>query len=142
MKKIGLLGTVGTAIVLIWSLLSQTNVVSAETMNVPLNSAGSNVFTAEFAHIPLLINGIAVDISVKANSYLTIWCEFRIGDHDFKFTLNDLSLEYHLERDRIEVDGKVSKNGIGYFKATVDTDGIIEGVPKLVLSYYSINLDL
>jgi len=140
MKVLASLGTVGTIVtVLIW-LLSQTNVVSAETMTVPLNSAGSNVFTAEFAHIPLLINGIAVDISVKANSYLTIWCEFRIGDHYFKFTLNDLSLEYHLEQDRIEVDGKVSKNGIGYFKATVDTDGIIEGIPKVVLSYYSINL--
>lgn len=139
MKKLMPIG-LGPVIFLILNMLFSANVVSIETMTVPLNDVGNNVYTAEFFHMPLLINGIKVDISVKANTYLKVWCELRIGEQNFKFTLNDMSLEYHIEGNRAELDGKVSKQGIAYFKATIDTDGIIEGVPKLVLSYYTLNL--
>jgi len=114
--------------------------IAEETMTIPLLGGENNVYTTEFAHVPLTISGVRVDVSVKGNSYLKIWCELRIGDNIFQFTLNDMSLSYHLEHDRVEVDGKITQGGMASFKATIDTDGIIEGVPKLVLAYYSLNL--
>lgn len=76
-------------------------------------------------------------MSVKANTYLWIWCELKIGKQVLTFTLNDLSIGYHIEQDRVQVDGKISEQAVS-FKANINTDGIIEGVPKLVLTFYTL----
>ena len=134
----GIIGIPPIAIVLMYVLLSNnplSNNMPTQTMVVPLADIGDKVYTAEFVHVPLLIKNVKIDVSVKANSYLKIWCEIRIGENCFNFTLNDLSLSYHVENENIQLDGKVSKYGFASFRAIIDTDGIIEGIPKLVLYY-------
>ena len=115
-----------------------SNTLAEKTLVYALTDEGDDVFTAELAHVPLLISNVKVDLSVKTNTYLNILCELRIGDNYFTFTLNDLSLGFHVEHGRAEIDGEVNEYGLASFKATVDTDGIIVGVPKLILYYITL----
>lgn len=105
-------------------------------MVFPLAQTEGNVYTAEILNVPLFIKDIRVDVSVKANSYLWVWVEMKVGDQILEFRLNDLSVGYHLEQDRFQVDGRISQQSVSC-KATIDTDGIVEGIPKLVLTFYT-----
>jgi len=53
--------------------------------------------------------------------------------------LNDPSFYFKFDFDDIEVDGKLNLNGLVYFDLTIDTDGILESLPKLVLYHYSLD---
>jgi len=116
----------------IWS-----NIVTEDTMAIPLLGGENNVYTTEIFHVPLFIKDIRVDVSVKMNSYLRIWCELQIGNQLLAFNLNDMSVSYHIEQDRVQLDGKISQQAVSA-KATIDTDGIIEGTPELVLTFYTL----
>ena len=116
----------------IWS-----NFVTEDTMTIPLLGGENKVYTTEIFHVPLFIKDIRVDVSVKMNSYLRIWCELRIGNQLLAFNLNDMSVSYHIEQDRVQLDGKISQQAVSA-KATIDTDGIIEGTPELVLTFYTL----
>jgi len=111
--------------------------MNEETMIIPLQGSENGVYTAEILHVPIFISDVKIDVSVKANTYLNIWCELQIGNQLIVFNLNDMSMSYHIEQDRIQLDGKISKQAVS-FKATIDTDGEIEELPKLVLAFYSI----
>jgi len=111
--------------------------VNEEEMIIPMLGGENNVFTTEIFHVPLFIKDIRVDVSVKMNSYLRIWCELQIGEQILAFNLNDMSVSYHIEQDRVQLDGKISQQIVNV-KATIDTDGIIEGTPELVLTFYTL----
>ena len=100
---------------------------------LPLISMANKEYTTELVHVPFLICNVEVDFAVKASTYLKIWCEWRIGEHVFNFCFNDLSFNYHIDTGALELDGKISNVGFTSFKITFDTDGYIEGSPKLVL---------
>ena len=116
-----------------------SNVAHEETMTIPLYTTGSEekAYTTEIFHVPLFIKNVRIDVSVKMNTYLLIWVELKAGPQTLTFTFNDLSLGYHLEQDRIEVDGKISERAMS-LKATINTDGIIEGRPQIILTFYSL----
>jgi len=116
-----------------------SNIVPEKTMAIPLYAMGSEerVYTSEIFHVPLFIKNVRVDVSVKMNSYLLIWVELKVGPQRLNFTLNDMSVGYHLEKDRIQLDGKISEQAVSV-KATIDTDGIITGRPQMILTFYSL----
>jgi hypothetical protein len=95
----------------------------------------NGAYFANLFDVPLLICGVKIDLAVKLNTFLQIICELTLGKNVFQFCLNDLSLTYHIEQKDLQLEGEVSKYGFSSFKATVNTDGIIQGVPKLVLYY-------
>jgi len=138
LKKIGI--GFAPAILMIYTILSSgllSNVVTEETMIVPLQGGENGVYTTEIFHVPLFISDVKIDVSVKMNTYLWVWCELRIGNQLIAFNLNDMSVSYHIEHDIVQLDGKISEQAVS-FKATIDTDGEIEEVPKLVLTFYSL----
>lgn len=138
MKRIGAIG-LGPAILMIYTMLSTSllfNVATEETMVIPLQGGENGVYTTEIFHVPLFISDVKIDVSVKMNTYLRVWCELRIGNQLITFNLNDMSMSYHIEHGRVQLDGKISKQAVS-FKVKIDTDGIIEGVPKVVLTFYS-----
>lgn len=100
-----------------------------------LEEVTNKVFSVTLFDVPLLICDVKVDIAVKLYRFMNIICELTLGKYVLDFCLNDLSLSYHIEQGRLQLDGGVSKFGFGSFKATVDTDGIIQGVPKLIFYY-------
>jgi hypothetical protein len=115
------------------------NVAHEETMTVPLYAIGSEerAYATDVFYVPLFIKNVRVDVSVKMNTYLLIWVELKVGPQTLTFTLNDMSVGYHLEKDRIQVDGKISEQAMS-LKATINTDGIIEGHPRIILTFYSL----
>jgi hypothetical protein len=94
-------------------------------------------YTTEIFQVPLFIKDVRVDVSVKMNSYLRVWIEFRMGNQLLAFNLNDMSLSYHIEQDRVQLEGKISEQAM-CVEAKINTDGIIEGCPQIVLSFYSL----
>ena len=118
---------------------SFSGVITEETYVQPLqlSEGESNVYTTEIFHVPLFIKDVRVDVSVKANSYLWVWVEMKIGNQILEFRLNDLSLGYHIEQDKFQLEGRISEQAVSC-KATIDTDGIIGGIPKLVLTFYTL----
>jgi len=116
---------------------SFSRIITEETLVQPLQLSEGNVYTTEIFHVPLFIKNVRIDVSVKANSYLWVWVEMKVGNHILEFRLSDLSLGYHIEQDRIQVEGRISEQAVSC-KATINTDGIIEGVPKLMLTFYTL----
>jgi hypothetical protein len=110
------------------------NKVLKETV-VTLQETEDRVYYAKLFEVPLLVCGVKVDLAIKLSSYLKVICELTLGKNRLQFCLNDLSLSYSIEEGRLQLDGEVSKFGSASFKATINTDGIIQGVPKLVLYY-------
>lgn len=117
----------------ILNFLAQNKVLNE--MVVTLQETEDRAYYAKLFEVPLLVCGIKVDLAIKLSSYLKIICELTLGKNCLRFCLNDLSLSYSIEEGRLQLDGEVSKFGFGSFKATINTDGIIQGVPKLVLYY-------
>lgn len=113
MKRIGAIG-LGPAILMIYTMLSTSllfNVATEETMVIPLQGGENGVYTTEIFHVPLFISDVKIDVSVKMNTYLRVWCELRIGNQLITFNLNDMSMSYHIEHGRVQLDGKISKQG-------------------------------
>jgi len=100
-----------------------------------LQEMDNDVYFAKLVDVPLLVCSGRVDFAVILSSYFEIICELRLGKAVFQFNLNKMSLDFYIEQGKLQLDGEVSKFGFASFKATVNTDGIIQGVPKLVLYY-------
>jgi hypothetical protein len=126
-----LLSITYTSIIL--PILKSNNLLNE--MVFTLEEVNNGVYFAKLIDVPLLICDVKVYIVVKLSTFLKIICELTLGNNIFQFCLNDMSLSYHVEQGRLQLEGEVSKFGVGSFKATVNTDGLIQGVPKLVLYY-------
>jgi len=100
-----------------------------------LEEVNNGAYFAKLVDVPLLICGVKVDLAVKLSTFIEVVCELTLGKNVFQFCLNDLSVMFHIEEKDLQLEGEVSKYGFSSFKAIVNTDGIIEGVPKLVLYY-------
>jgi hypothetical protein len=106
-----------------------------KTVVYTLEEVNNGAYFAKLVDVPLLVCGVRVDLAVKLNTFLEVICELTLGKNIFQFRLNDLSLLFHIEQKDLQLEGEVSKFGFSSFKATINTDGIIQGVPKLVLYY-------
>ena len=154
--KSGIMG-IAVVIVVLLASMSLLPFLFAEESNIPLvkdlpvdvkkkcitliRSGVENRFDRSFtlASLPLYICGIGVDVSIKCSTRLKIMCELEIAGQSFKFTLNDPSFYFKFDFEDIELDGKLNPNGLVYFDLTIDTDGILESLPKLVLYHYSLD---
>ncbi|MDG6222345.1 MAG: hypothetical protein QCH99_03690 [Candidatus Bathyarchaeota archaeon] len=104
---------------------------------------GSNKYssTISFAEIPLSICGIGIDVSIKGNTNLDICCELEIAGQKISFVLNDLSCYFELGYDDVTIGGKVNPSGLVNIGLTIDADGVIENMPRLVFYHYSLSIE-
>ncbi len=137
-KEVAILAILVVSISSMFAASLFPNAVKEDTMTVPLQAAEQkNAYTVELVHVPIFIKDVRVDASVKFNTYLWLWCELRVGNVLFNFTLNDLSVGFRFEQGRFQVDGKASEQMLS-FRTIINTDGVIEDVPKLILTFYSL----
>lgn len=97
---------------------------------IPLEEVANRVYSVTLFDVPLTVCDVKVDIAAKLYQFINIVCELTLGKLVLDFCLNDLSLSYQITQGRLQFAGDS-----GSFKATVDTDGWIQGVPKLIFYY-------
>lgn len=108
-----------------------------KTMVVDLHGGQGAVYTSEVFYVPVHISEATLDISVLMDTYLRISCEIKAGENYVRFHLSNMSISYHFQYDILEFVGILSSRDVS-FTAVVDTDGIIQGVPKISMTYYGL----
>lgn len=106
-----------------------------KTMAVDLYDVKSNMYTSEVFHLPVYVSDAKLDISLLMSTYLRAILEFRAGDNYVQLHLSDLSLSGHFEFDILELFTTVTSRDVS-LTLNVDTDGIIQGVPQVSITYY------
>jgi len=107
-----------------------------KVMAVDLEGQGG-VYTSKVFHLPIHFCNASLDISVLMGTFLQATLELRAGDDYIRFNLRDLSISGHCEYNLLELFAKVTAADIT-LKLYVDTDGIIQGSPRVSIVYYGL----
>jgi hypothetical protein len=129
-------------ILLVGVALSLVLTISGVTLTVPkvmaIDLEGENgVYTSKVFHLPIRICNAILDISVLMDTFLRTTLELRVGDDYIQFHLNDLSLSGHCEYNVLELFARVTSADV-MLMLHIDTDGIIQGNPKVSIMYYGL----
>lgn len=108
-----------------------------KVMAVDLHAEQDDVYTSKVFHLPVRICDATLDISVLMSTFLRAVLELRAGENYIRFHLNDLSVSGHFEYDILELFARVTCRDVA-LKLYVDTDGIIQGVPQVSITYYGL----
>ena len=108
-----------------------------KTMAVDLYGGEGDMYTSEVFHLPVYVSDTKLDISLLMGTYLRAILEFRAGDNYIRFHLSDLSVSGHFEYDIFELFTRVTSRDVA-LKLYVDTDGVIQGVPQVSITYYGL----
>lgn len=128
---------ISVTISLVLTLSGITWISIPRTMAIPLMENENGIYTSEIFRVPVRIKDAELDISLWMNSYLRVWCEIRVGENYIKFNFNEMSMDYHFEFDIFEFVGSLSDRDVS-LTAKIETDGIIQEVPEVVLTYYGL----
>jgi hypothetical protein len=128
---------VSIAIVMVLSIALSVDVAVPKTMAVNLNYEQNCVFTSDVFHLPLRIYNASLDISVLTDTFLGVTLELRSGDNYVQFNLNDLSITGHLTYNIFDIFTTITSDYIS-LRLLVNTDGIIQGTPKVTIMYYGL----
>lgn len=124
---------IGVAFLLI-SVLA-VDISSQKVMAVDLAEESNGCYTSEVFHLPISISNATIDISVLMDSFLRLTLELRVGNNSISFHLTDLSITGHLEYNILEFFARITSKDIS-LTLYVDTDGIIQGIPRVFITYY------
>jgi len=97
----------------------------------------NGVYTSEIFHLPIHICNATLDISVLMDTFLRATLELRIGDNYVQFHLNDLSISGHCTYNILDIFARVTSADV-MLMLHIDTDGVIQGNPKLSIVYYGL----
>jgi hypothetical protein len=108
-----------------------------KVMAVDLEGGENGVYTSEVFHLPIRICNASLDISVLIDTFLRATLELRTGNSYVRFNLHDLSISGHCEYNILELFAKITSTDIT-LKLYVDTDGIVQGNPRVSIVYYGL----
>lgn len=108
-----------------------------KVMAVDLQSGQDGVYASEVFHVPVYISDATIDVSVLMDTYMRATLEFRSGNDYVRVHLMDLSVSGHFEYDIFELFARVTSRDVT-LTLYVDTDGIIQGVPRVSIAYYGL----
>jgi hypothetical protein len=129
-------------VLLVGVALSLVLTISGVTLTVPkvmaIDLEGENgVYTSTVFHLPIRICNATLDISVLMDTFLRATLELRVGDDYIQFHLNDLSISGHCGYNVLELFARVTPADV-MLMLHIDTDGIIQGNPKVSIVYYGL----
>lgn len=107
------------------------------TMAVDLHAAQHDVYTSKMFHVPIRISDVTLDMSLLMDTYFRATLELRAGENYIQFHLNDLSISGHFQHDIFDLFAKVTSMDV-QLTLHVDTDGIIQGSPQVLITYYGL----
>ena len=117
--------------------LSSWTLAIPKVMAVDLYAEQDGVYTSEVFHLPVRISNAELDISLLMSTFLRATLELRAGENYIQFHLNDLSISGHLEYDIFELFTRVTSADVA-LTLYIDTDGIVQGVPRVAITYYGL----
>lgn len=106
-----------------------------KVMAVDLHPTSKGVYTSEVFYVPIRICNATLDISLLMDTFFRATLELRAGEDYIQFHLNDLSISGHFEHDIFELFARVTSRDVT-LTLCVDTDGIIQGIPQVSMTYY------
>lgn len=127
---------IGIAINLVFIITGYTLTIP-KVMAVDLQGGQNGVYSSEVFHRPLQIKDATLDISVLMDTYLRVSCEIRAGEDYVRFHFSNMSISYHFQYDILEFFGSLSSRDVS-LTVVVDTDGIVQGVPRVSITYYGL----
>jgi hypothetical protein len=134
MKEIVALITVISmiAIPVMWSFYN-----TPQVMVLDLLGGEGGVYTSKVFSIPIRIDNATLNISVLMDTYLNVYCEIRAGTDYVRFYLDNMSMSYHFQYNILQFFGSLSSSDVS-LTAHIDTDGTIQGVPYVTITYYGL----
>ena len=117
--------------------LSSWTLAIPKVMAVDLYAEQDGVYTSEVFHLPVRISNAELDISLLMSTFLNATLELRAGENYIQFHLNDLSVSGHFEYDIFELFTRVTSADMA-LTLYIDTDGIVQGVPRVAITYYGL----
>ena len=117
--------------------LSSWTFAIPKVMAVDLHPEQDNVYTSEVFHLPVRISNAELDISLLMSTFFRATLELRAGENYIQFHLNDLSVSGHFEYDIFELFARVTSADVT-LTLYIDTDGIIQGAPRVAITYYGL----
>jgi len=129
--------SISVAVVLSLVLTLGTWMSVPKVMAVDLVEGQDGVYVSELLHLPVRIGDVTLEVSVLMNTYLQATLEFRVGEDYVRFHLDDLSVTGHYEYDILELFAKVTHKDVT-LRLYIDTDGIVQGSPRVVITYYGL----
>lgn len=117
--------------------LSSWTFAIPKVMAVDLIAQQDGVYASEVFHLPVRISNAELDISLFMSTFLRATLELRAGENYIQFHLNDLSVSGHFEYDIFELFTRVTSADMA-LTLYIDTDGIIQGAPRVSITYYGL----
>lgn len=108
-----------------------------KVMALDLHNVEDGIYASEVFHVPVRICNATLDISLLMDTFMRACLELRVGDNNIRFHLSDLSVSGHFEYSILELFAKVTSMDVT-LRLFIDTDGIITGVPSVLITYYGI----
>jgi hypothetical protein len=93
------------------------------------------------AKIPLTVCGIGVDVSFIGDVEFNLACRLEIAGQVIEFDLDDPAVYFEFDFEKFNLSGELDPNGLVKFGVTVDADGFLENLPKLVFYHYSVDFE-
>jgi len=107
------------------------------TMVVDLHADQEGVYRSKVFCLPVRIADATLDITLLMDTFFRATLELRAGEDYIRFQLNDLSVSGHFEYDVLELFARVTSVDVA-LTLYIDTDGIIQGVPRVAITYYGL----
>lgn len=108
-----------------------------KTMAVDLHVEQDGVYKSKVVHLPIRIYDATLDFSLSMDTFFRATLELRAGDDYIRFHLNNLSISEHFEYDIFELFARVTSVDVA-LTLYIDTDGVIQGVPQVSITYYGL----
>ena len=106
-------------------------------MAVDLHADQEGVYKSKVFCLPVRIADATLDITLLMDTFFRATLELKAGDNYIRFHLNDLSISGRFEYDIFELFAKVTSVDVA-LTLFIDTDGIIQGVPQVLITYYGL----
>ena len=111
--------------------------ITPKVMVVDLTEVEKGVYTSTIFNMPVYISEAKLEFSVLLDTYCRVTLEIRAGQDYLRFHLNEAKVSYHFSYEILDFFGSLTSRDVS-LKVKIDTDGVIEEVPHIAITYYGL----